>query len=133
MGKLTFLFRIFFVNVGKRLNYLKFSEKFSKLMYQKLWFFLFEKLEWKIGQKPLFSRFWDEQAFRKISENLFLVRLKTHHLTQKLFQNVFSSPKISSSKLKYFFAKVFVFFFINFFIVIFTILDSGRVGLTEKV
>ena len=46
-----------------------FSEKFSKLMCQKLWFSLCEKMEWKVGQRPLFSRFWDEEAFIKIFRN----------------------------------------------------------------
>ena len=35
-------------------------------MYKKLWHYLYENKGWKNGQKPLFSRFWDKEAFTKI-------------------------------------------------------------------
>ena len=103
-------------------------------MYQKLWLTLYEKIGQKIGQKPLFSRFWDEEAFTNIFRKSIFSLVKIHHLPQKFFQNMFSSPKLSPSKLKFSSSQKSSFSSSsNFFIATFTFLDSGIVGQTENV
>ena len=51
----------------------------------------------KLGKNNYFQDFGTKKLLQKFSANLFLVRLKIHHKTQKYSQNVFSSPRIRSS------------------------------------
>ena len=72
------------------------------------WLFLYIKLGWKIGQKPLFSRFWDKEAFTKNFQKSISSLAKDTQSCAKIFQKLFKVEIV-------FFAKVFIFFFINFF------------------
>ena len=85
-------------------------------MYQELLLFLFEKLGWKIGQKPVFSRFWDEQAFKRIFRKSIFCSVKNTSSCTKIFSKCFFFAENKLFKVEIlFFAKVFVFFFIKFF------------------
>ena len=100
-------------------------------MYQKLWLSLCEKMGWKIGQKPLFLRFWDEEAFPKIFRKYIFSSAKDTPSCAKIFQKYFF---FAENKV----LKVEILFFAfasssNSFIMTFTFLVSGIVGLAENV
>ena len=103
-------------------------------MYQKLGLFLYEKLGWKIGQKPLFSRFWDEEAFTEIFRKSTFSSAKDTWSCAKIFPKCFFFTENKVLKVEIlFFAKVFIFYFNKFFHHDSYFLDSGIVGLTENV
>ena len=58
-------------------------------MYQKLWLSLYEKMGWKIGQKLLFWRFWDEEAFTKIFRKSIFSSAKDTPKNAKIFSKYF--------------------------------------------
>ena len=110
------MFQIFFRLSTNKCPIWNFSEKFSNLIHQKLWLFLYEKLGWKTDKKPLFLRFWDKEAITKIfRKSIFSSALDTP-FKPKMFSKCFFFAEIKGLKNEILlFAKVFIFFFINFF------------------
>ena len=81
-----------------------------------LWYVLFLNLRRKIGQKRVFSSFWDEEAFRKIFRKCIFRYLKDTSAKPKNISKSLIFTEIRALKGEILlFEKVFVFFFIDFF------------------
>ena len=115
-GELTFLFQIFFRLSTNKCTIWNFSEKVSNLIHQKLWLILYEKLGWKTDKKPLFLRFWDKEAITKIFRKCVFSSALDTPSEPKTVSKCFFFAEIKGLKGEILlFAKVFIFFFINFF------------------
>ena len=92
--------------------------------------FYMQNSDEKLVKNHYFEDFETKKLLQKFSENLFLIQQKIHQKMQKYFQNVFSSPLVSSSKLKYSSSqKSSVSFSWNLFLPIFIFLDAYIMGL----
>ena len=86
---------------AKGLTIQDFSENFLNWCIKSYDSLCTKNLDEKLVENHYFQDFETKKPLQIFSENLFFVQLKKHHLPQKFFQNVFSSLKIRSSKLKY--------------------------------
>ena len=88
-GEERFFLRNSFKVFTNKCTFWIFSENFSYSVHFKLWVFLCENFGWKTDQKPLFWRFWDKEAFRKIFRKCVLNLAKDTPKNAKTFSKYF--------------------------------------------
>ena len=110
------MYQIFFRLLTDKCTIWNFSEKFSNLLHQKLQLFLYDKLGWKTNEKPLFLRFWDKEIITKIFRKSIFSSVLDTPSKPKIFSKCFFFAENKGFKDEILsFAKVFIFFVINFF------------------